>query len=121
MREELFNARRDKTAARIRCHPVPTDEAAERLHQRKSDTQAQQLLFVCRQLEREHRLWAAYTTNGRVKIKLAEDHAPRSIDAISQIEEFAGQQWVRDLLESPDPKKRRCDARHPSRSRRRRQ
>ena len=102
VREKLFNARRDKTANRVNNHPVLTEEVLRNTYISECLTpQAQQLLFVCRQLKREQRLWAAYTTNGRVKIRMAEDQAPRTIDSMDQIEEIAGHQWLRDLLEAP--------------------
>ena len=102
VREKLYNSRRDKTVSRVRHHPVLTEDVLRSTYISECLTpQTQQLLFVCRQLKREQRLWAAYTTNGRVKIKMAEDQAPKFIDSMEQIEEMAGEQWVRDVLESP--------------------
>ena len=102
VREKVFNARRDKAANRVNNHPVLTEDVLRNTFISECLTpQAQQLLFLCRQLRREQRLWAAYTTNGRVKIRMAEDQAPKAIDGLDQIEEIAGHQWVRDLLEAP--------------------
>ena len=102
VREKVFNARRDKTANRVRNHQVLTEEVLRNTFISECLTpQAQQLLFVCRQLKREDRLWAAYSTNGRIKIKVEQDQTPKTIDSLAQIEELAGHQWVQNLLQSP--------------------
>ena len=56
----------------------------------------QHLLFVARQL-RKKALWAANTTNGRVKVKKAEADAAKTITALEDLEAIVGSGAMREF------------------------
>ena len=50
----------------------------------------QHLLYVARQLKQRKLLWAAYTTNGNVKVKKTEREAASQISDITDLEAIVG-------------------------------
>lgn len=90
-RQKLYSARKDLSAHRVRDHPVLTPHVIQNIF--ISDfltTKGQQLSFICRQLKNRGRVWAAYTTNGAVKIKKTESQPARTIRDIADLEDMFG-------------------------------
>ena len=90
-RQKFYSARKELSAHRVRDHPVLTPHVIQSIF--ISDfltTKGQQLSFICRQLKNRGRVWAAYTTNGAVKIKKTESQPARTIRDISDLEDLFG-------------------------------
>ena len=50
----------------------------------------QNTLFICRQLKKQKQLWAAYSTNGKVKVRVAENQPPRTVNDVSELQTIIG-------------------------------
>ena len=102
VREKLFTARKDKSANRVRSHPLLTAEAIRGIYISENLTpESQKLLFVCRQLKAKNKVWGAYSTNGRVKVRLGQDQTPKIIECVEDLEQLVGETCVREILDEP--------------------
>ena len=102
VREKVFSSRKDKSASRVRSHPLLTAEALRQVYISENLTpENQKLLFVCRQLKASDQIWGAYSTNGRVKVRLGQDQAPRVIECIEDLAQLVGDSCVSEILDRP--------------------
>ena len=100
-RQRLLEARRNLSAHRVRDHQVLTDEVLGGVYLSECLTQrSQYLLFIARRLKASKMVWAAYSTNGRVKVRLAENEAPKTIDDISDLKQLVGDDAVQSIVEN---------------------
>ena len=100
-RQRLLEARRNLSAQRIRGHPVLTEEALGRVFLSECLTQrCQHLLFVARRLRAAKKVWAAYSTNGRVKVRVTEGEGPKTIEDLSDLKLLVGEEAVQAIVES---------------------
>ena len=103
MRQRLFSARKDLSAHRVRDHPVLTPLKLENVFMTDFLTaKSQQLLFICRQLRRRELLWAAYSSNGKVKVKVTENQPPRMLTSLTDLQSLIGPDNadLREILQS---------------------
>ena len=63
----------------------------------------QRLLYVARQLRKHKQLWAAYTTNGRVKVKKSEAEAAKTIRDLDELEQIVGAAALREFRSAAAP------------------
>lgn len=104
VREKLFSARKDKSTNRVRGHSVLTAETLSNVYIAEALTpETQKLLFICRQLKAQKRVWAAYTTNGRVKVKTAQNQTAKLITSVADLEKLVGDACVREILSTAQP------------------
>lgn len=102
VREKLFSARKEKSASRVHAHPLLTTETLRNIYISENLTpENQKLLFVCRKLKAKSQVWAAYSTNGRVKVRLGQAQPPILIECITDIEQLVGETAVREILDEP--------------------
>ena len=90
-RQRLFSSRKELSAHRVRDHPVLTPLVLENVF--LSDfltTSKQSLLYICRQLKKRTSVWAAYSTNGNVKIRMSESQPARTINNIADLQSLLG-------------------------------
>ena len=90
-RQALFGQRKELSGHRVCDHPVLTRQVLENVF--ISDfltTKAQNTLFICRQLKKQKQLWAAYSTNGKVKVRVAENQPPRTVSDTSELQTIIG-------------------------------
>ena len=100
-RQRLLEARRNLSAQRVRGHPVLTEEALGRVFLSECLTQrCQLLLFVARRLKAAKKVWAAYSTNGRVKVRVTEGEGPKTIEDMSDLKQLVGEEAVQAIIES---------------------
>ena len=102
-RQRLFSARKELSAHRVRDHPVLTPHVLENVFMTDFLTsKSQQLLFICRQLRRRELLWAAYSSNGRIKVKVAENQPPRMVSSLADLQSLIGPDnaVLREILQS---------------------
>ena len=101
-RQKLFESRKGMSAHRVRDHPLLTGDALVSVYISECLTaKAQHLLYVGRQLRRLQKVTAAYTTNGRVKIRVAEGQQAKTITDAADYEQILGtDQQLQQLLES---------------------
>ena len=79
-RQELFAARKALSAHRVGDHPVLTRHVLEEVFIAEFlTTKSQHLFYTSRQLKKNGHIWAAYTTNGNVKIRKSENHPAHTI------------------------------------------
>lgn len=105
-RQQLFSARRELSAHRVRENPVLTPQVLQGVYLTDFLTQKNQhLLFVCRQLRKRKQLWASYSSNGKVKARLAEDQPARPVNSISDLQAILGHdnRDLREILEAAAP------------------
>lgn len=82
IRQKLFDARKDLSAHRVRDHPTLSRDVIESVYIAECLTpKNQDLLYIARQLKKRNKLWAAYSTNGKVKVKLGEKQPAKIIEA----------------------------------------
>ena len=99
-RRQFYEARRELSAHRVGEHPVITRHVLEEVYIAEFLTsKSQRLLYICRQLKKSGRLWAAYTTNGVVKVKTTENQPARVIRDDRALSSLLGPEDI-DLLEA---------------------
>ena len=91
VRQRLYEARRDLSAHRVPNHSVLTREVLERVFIADLLTQkSQHLLYIGRQLKKKGKVSAAYSTNGAVKVRTAENQPPKTITDIADFTNLLG-------------------------------
>ena len=97
-RQKLFDSRKELSAENVKNHPSLTRSVVSRVSISEClSPRNQHLLFVARQLRKKKALWAAYTTNGRVKVKMAEADAAKTITALEDLEAIVGSGAMREF------------------------
>ena len=97
-RQKLFENRKELSADRVKEHPTLTPSAISRIFISEClSPKNQHLLFVARQLKRQKALWAAYTTNGRVKVKKSEGDSAVNITELDDLERVVGAGAIREF------------------------
>ena len=97
-RQKLFDSRKELSAENVKNHPSLTRSVVSRVFISEClSPRNQHLLFVARQLRKKKALWAAYTTNGRVKVKKAEADAAKTITALEDLEAIVGSGTMREF------------------------
>ena len=102
-RQQLYSVRKELSAHRVRDHPVLTPQVLQEVFMADFlTTKNQTLLYICRQLKRRNQLWAAYSTNGRIKVRMGEDQPARNITDISDLQSLLGvdNQDLREVAEA---------------------
>lgn len=90
-RQQLFSSRKELSAHRVRDHPVLTSQVLENVFLADFLTSKKQnLLYICRQLKKRRHLWAAYTTNGTVKIRMNENQPAKNINEVADLQVLLG-------------------------------
>ena len=98
MRQQLNDRRKELSADKVRGHTTLTRPVLSKTYIAESlSPKSQQLLYVARQLRKKNALWAAYTTNGRVKVKKTETDAARNINNMTDLESIVGGSVLRDF------------------------
>ena len=90
-RQQFYEARRELSAHRVADHPVLTRHVLEEVY--ISDfltSKNHNTLYICRQLKKRGRLWAAYTTNGNIKVRKAENQPARTINDVADLHDLFG-------------------------------
>lgn len=91
VRQRLYEARKTLSAHRVPQHPILTREVLDGVFISEFLTpKAQHLLYVARQLRRKGKLSAAYSTNGKVKVRTTEDEAAKEINETSDFQRLLG-------------------------------
>ena len=97
-RQKLFTKRKHLAPDTIRDHPILTRSVLSKTFISECLTpKNQHLLYVARQLKQRKMLWAAYTTNGIVKIKKTEEDAARQISDVVDLETVVGAGALREF------------------------
>lgn len=97
-RQKLFENRKDLSVDRVKEHPILTPSVISRIFISEClSPKNQHLLFVARQLKRQKALWAAYTTNGRVKVKKSEGDSAVNITELDDLERVVGAGAIREF------------------------
>ena len=97
-RQKLFENRKDLSVDRVKEHPILTPSVISRIFISEClSPKNQHLLFVARQLKRQKALWAAYTTNGRVKVKKSEGDSAVNITELDDLERNVGAGAIREF------------------------
>ena len=97
-RQKLFENRKELSADRVKEHPILTPSVISRIFISEClSPKNQHLLFVARQLKRQKALWAAYTTNGRVKVKKSEGDSAVNITELDDLERVVGAGAIREF------------------------
>ena len=97
-RDEVFQKRKELSAERLTNHPTLTRPVVSRVFISEClSPKNQHLLYVARQLRRKKIVWAAYTTNGRVKVKKSETDAACTISQLSDLEQVVGAAAIREF------------------------
>ena len=97
-RQKLFEKRKQLAAEKVANHPVLTKTVINRTFISECLTaKNQNLLFVARQLKKKQSLWAAYTTNGSVRVKKTEDAAATTITTLTDLEDVVGADTLREF------------------------
>ncbi|KAF0305366.1 hypothetical protein FJT64_022994 [Amphibalanus amphitrite] len=97
-RQKLFDKRKELTAEKVGGHPVLTRSVISRIFVSECLTaKNQQLFFLARQLRKRKSLWAAYTTNGCVRVKKTEGDIAVSIREPADLEDIVGADAFREL------------------------
>ena len=102
-RQELFGARKELSGHRVRDHPVLTSQVLENVYISDFLTpKGQNTLFICRQLKKKKLLWAAYSTNGKIRVRTGEHHPPRTVSEASELSAILdiGSRQLSELLNS---------------------
>ena len=90
-RQELFNSRKELSAHRVRDHPILTPQVLEDVYLIDFLTQrSQHLLFICRQLKKRKQIWAGYSTNGKIKIRVREDQPSHIVNDQAELQSLVG-------------------------------
>ncbi|KAF0296554.1 hypothetical protein FJT64_006011 [Amphibalanus amphitrite] len=90
-RQKMFLKRKELSAERVPNHPTLTRSAITKIYISECLTpKNQHLMYVARQLKKEKTLWAAYSTNGIVKIKKTEEEAAKPIKCLADLVDIAG-------------------------------
>ena len=90
-RQQLFGARKELSAHRVRDHPVLTAQVLESVFLADFLTRKKQsLLYICRQLKSRKVVWAAYSTNGRIKVRMGEDQPAKTVKDITDLHALLG-------------------------------
>ena len=98
-RQSLLQAKRNLSAHRIPQHPVMAQDVLRHIFLSECLTQRGQfLLFVARRLKAAKKVWAAYSTNGRIKVRMAENQGPNVIDDISDLQRLVGADAVQAIV-----------------------
>ena len=101
-RDEVFLKRKDLTAERLNNHQTLTRPVVSRVFISEClSPKNQHLLYVARQLRRKKIIWAAYTTNGRVKVKKSETDLACTISHLSDLEQLVGAAAIREFRPRP--------------------
>ena len=97
-RQKLFEKRKELAAEKLGDHPVLTRAVVSRTFISECLTaKNQHLLFVARQLKKKKSIWAAYTTNGSVRIKKTEEGAATTIKQLGDLESIVGADAIREF------------------------
>ena len=97
-RQKLFDKRKELTTDNVRDHPVLTRSVTSRIFIAECLTaRNQHLLYVARQLRKNKIIWAAYTTNGCVRVKKAEGDAAATITQLADLEDIVGADALREF------------------------
>ena len=102
-RQQLYSGRKDLSAHRVRDHPVLTPQVLSNVYLADFLTaKNQKLLYICRQLKNQGKLWAAYSASGRVKVKTTENQPAKVISDVADVVELLGQDdpALKALIES---------------------
>ena len=87
-RQRLFDKRKELSADKVTGHPTLTRSVISKTFISESlSPKNQHLLYVARQLKKRNLIWAAYTTNGRVKVKKTDSETAKHV---CDIEDLAG-------------------------------
>ena len=97
-RQKMYDSRKELSADKVKNHPTLNRSVLSKIFISECLTaKNQHLLFVARQLRKKNILWAAYTTNGRVKVKKTETAAARNICELEDLEEIVGAGAMREF------------------------
>ena len=102
-RQELFNSRKELSAHRVPNNPVLTPLVLQDVYLTDFLTaKSQHLLFICRQLKNRKQMWAAYSTNGRVKVRIGEHQPARIINDVEDLETLLGpnNKHLKEIMEA---------------------
>ena len=99
-RQNLFSARKNMSGHRVAYHPVLTSQVLDKVYISDFLTpKSQNMLYICRQLKRDGHIWAAYSSNGKVKIRMEENQSPKTISNLSELRTILGaKSWHIDAI-----------------------
>ena len=97
-RQQLYTKRKELTAEKVRDHPILTRSVVSKTYISECLTpKNQRLFYVARQLKKKKVLWAAYTTNGAVKVKRTEDELAKPVHSLDDLEPIVGADALREF------------------------
>ncbi|KAF0307580.1 hypothetical protein FJT64_021135 [Amphibalanus amphitrite] len=97
-RQKMFLKRKELSAERVPNHPTLTRSAITKIYISECLTpKNQHLMYVARQLKKQKTLWAAYSTNGIVKIKKTEEEAAKPIKCLADLVDIVGADALREF------------------------
>ena len=97
-RQKLFDRRKELKSEKVGEHPTLTRPVVSRIYISEClSPRNQHLLFVARQLRKKKVIWAAYTTNGKVKVKKTEADAAKHVDDLDDLEGIVGGDVIREF------------------------
>ena len=97
-KQKLMEKRKELAAENVKNHPTLTRPTIDKIFISESLTpKSQHLLFVARQLKKKQAVWAAYSTNGRVKVKKTANDAAVIINDFADLEKLADAATLREF------------------------
>ena len=97
-KQRLLEKRKELSAGKVESHATLSRLAISKIFISESLTpKNQHLLFIARQLKKNKTIWAAYSTNGRVKVKKTEADAAVIISDLPDLEKVVGNKALRDF------------------------
>ena len=86
-RQSLFTNRKELSTEKLKNHPILTRSVINKTYISECLTpKNQHLLYAARQLKKQKLLWAAYTTNGSVRVKKTAEAAATNIADLADLE-----------------------------------